>query len=160
MKTQTNGCIKIGKGNRNRFCLINWTGDLRETSRDHVIIKMCAPVSVCVHAVKVAQLQKVLQKRLVKGVTCKLRAEEVNDVKDMTKARVGGMELDEAEGRASVKALENKELSMFKTLKSRIFGEAAGEAQLRAICGTGFNFNSKMLYRKPLQNLKGFHVIS
>lgn len=55
------------------------------------------------------------------------------------------MELDEAEGRASAKALENKELSTFKTLKSSLFGEAAGEAQLRARCGTEFNFNSKML---------------
>ena len=52
MKTQTNdGCIKIGKENRHRFCLTNWFGDLRETSRDYVIIKICVPVSVCVHAV-------------------------------------------------------------------------------------------------------------
>ena len=54
--------------------------------------------------------------------------EVVNDVKDMSKARGGRMELDDAEGSASGKALENKELSMFKTLNSRIFGEVAGEA--------------------------------
>lgn len=72
------------------------------------------------------ELQKVLQKRLIK-VTFKLRPEEVNDIKDMTKARGGRMELDEAEGRASTQALDNKKPGMFKRPKSRMFGEAAGE---------------------------------
>lgn len=61
-------------------------------------------------------------------MTFKLRHEGVYDVRDITMAGGGRMELDEAEGRASAKALENKELSTFKTLKSSLFGEAAGEA--------------------------------
>lgn len=90
-------------------------------------------------------------------VTFKLRSEEANHVKDMIRIGVRRMELSPVVERASVQALGKKDLGMFKKLKARMFGEAAGEAEEGNRQSTGFNFNSKnkkIFCREPLQNFK------